>query len=239
MLATLGLAYLAGVLSTLSPCVLPLLPLIIGSAASAHRLGPLALGLGLATSFVTVGLFVATIGFSVGIDADVFRDIAAALMILLGAALIIPVLQARFALAAGPASRWANARLASISAAGLPGQFGIGVLLGIAWSPCVGPTLGAASLLASQTEDLPRVAATMLVFGLGASTPLLAVGMLSRQAMSKACDRVLAASRGLKAALGIAFVLIGAAIVTGADKTIETALVEASPQWLTELTTRF
>jgi len=239
MLATLGLAYLAGVLSTLSPCVLPLLPLVIGSAASAHRLGPLALGLGLATSFVTVGLFVATIGFSIGIDADVFRGIAAVLMILVGAALIVPVFQARFALAAGPASRWAHARLAGISTSGLPGQFGIGVLLGIAWSPCVGPTLGAASLLASQAKDLPRVAATMLLFGLGASTPLLAVGMLSRQAMSKARDRVLAAGRGLKAALGIAFVLIGAAIMTGADKTIETALVEASPQWLTELTTRF
>jgi cytochrome c-type biogenesis protein len=50
---------------------------------------------------------------------------------------------------------------------------------------------------------------------------------------------VLSAGRSLKAALGVAFVLIGAAIVTGADKQIETALVEASPQWLTDLTTRY
>jgi cytochrome c-type biogenesis protein len=239
MLATLGLAYLAGVLSTLSPCVLPLLPLVIGSAASAHRLGPLALGLGLAGSFVAVGLFVATIGFSLGIDADAVRDVAAALMVGFGAALIVPAFQARFALAAGPASQWANARLAGISASGLPGQFGIGVLLGIAWSPCVGPTLGAASLLASRAEDLPRVAATMLLFGLGAASPLLAVGMLSREALAKARARMLSAGCGLKAALGAAFMLIGASILTGADKAIETALVEASPQWLTELTTRF
>jgi cytochrome c-type biogenesis protein len=239
MLATLGLAYLAGVLSTLSPCVLPLLPLVIGAAASAHRLGPLALGLGLTGSFVVVGLFVATIGFALGIDADVFRDVAAALMILVGIALIAPVFQARFALAAGPVSRWANARLTGFSASGLPGQFGIGVLLGIAWSPCVGPTLGAAALLASRAEDLPRVAATMLLFGLGAASPLLAVGMLSREALATTRERVLSAGRGLKAALGAAFVLIGASIVTGADKAIETALVEASPQWLTDLTTRF
>ena len=145
MPATLGLAYLAGVLSTLSPCVLPLLPLVFGSAASAHRLGPLALGLGLASSFVAVGLFVATIGFSIGVDAEVFRIVAAALMILVGIALIVPVLAARLALSAGPISRWADARLAGFSAAGLRGQFGIGVLLGVAWSPCVGPTLGAAS----------------------------------------------------------------------------------------------
>jgi cytochrome c biogenesis protein CcdA len=239
MLATLGLAYLAGVLSTLSPCVLPLLPLVFGSAASAHHLGPLALGLGLASSFVAVGLFVATIGFSIGIDAEVFRTVAAALMIVLGAVLIVPWLAARLALSAGPASQWANAKLAGFSASGLRGQFGIGVLLGIAWSPCVGPTLGAASLLASQAKDLPQVAATMLLFGLGAASPLLAVGMLSREAMSKARGRLLSAGRSLKAALGIAFVLIGALIVTGADRTIETMLVDASPQWLTDLTTRF
>src|ERR1700731_1627576 len=111
MLATLGLAYLAGLLSTLSPCVLPLLPVILGSAASAHRLGPFALALGLASSFVVVGLFVATIGFSIGIDADVFRIVAAALMILVGAVLIVPLFQSRLALAAGPGTRWAGQKL--------------------------------------------------------------------------------------------------------------------------------
>jgi cytochrome c biogenesis protein CcdA len=239
MLATLGLAFLAGVLSTLSPCVLPLIPVVLGAAASAHRLGPLALALGLASSFVMVGLFAATIGFSIGLDADVFRLIAAALMIVVGAVLIVPLFQSRLALAAGPASHWANERLAGLSTAGLAGQFGVGVLLGVAWSPCVGPTLGAASLLASQERELPRVAATMLVFGLGASAPLLVVGIVSRGVMLRARDHLLSAGRHLKLALGLAFVVIGATIVTGADKQIETALVEASPQWLTDLTTRY
>jgi cytochrome c biogenesis protein CcdA len=239
MLATLGLAYLAGTLSTLSPCVLPLLPLIFGAAAAAHRLGPLALALGLAGSFAVVGLFAATIGFSIGLDADVFRTAAAVLMIVVGGVLILPLFQARLAQAAGPMSRWADQRLAGFSAAGLPGQFGVGLLLGVAWSPCVGPTLGAASLLASQATDLPRVGATMLLFGLGAASPLLVVGVLSRELMSKARDRLLSAGRGLKAALGIGFVLVGASIVTGLDKQIETALVDISPQWLTELTTRY
>jgi cytochrome c-type biogenesis protein len=239
MLATLGLAYLAGVLSTLSPCVLPLLPIILGSAAATHRLGPLVLVLGLASSFVVVGLFVATIGFSIGIDGDVFRIIAAALMIVVGAALIVPLFQSRLAVAAGPMSRWADQRLAGFSASGLRGQFCVGLLLGLAWSPCVGPTLGAASLLASQANDLTRVAATMLLFGLGASSPLLAVGLLSREVMVKARGRLLSAGRNLRFLLGFAFVLIGASIVSGIDKQVETALVEASPQWLTDLTTRF
>src|SRR5580704_10971119 len=239
MLATLGLAYLAGALSTLSPCVLPLLPVVLGSAASAHRLGPLALGLGLASSFVAVGLFVATIGFAIGLDADVFRTVAAAIMIVVGGVLIVPLLQARVAYAAGPVTQWADQWLAGLSAAALPGQFGVGLLLGVAWSPCVGPTLGAASLLASEESELPRVAATMLVFGLGASSPLLVVGIVSRGVMLRARDHLLSAGRHLKLALGLAFVVIGATIVTGADKQIETALVEASPQWLTDLTTRY
>jgi len=239
MLLTLGLAYLAGALSTLSPCVLPLLPIVLGAAASSHRLGPLALGLGLAGTFVTVGLFVATIGFSLGLDADVFRTVAAGLMMLVGALLIVPLFGERFALAAQPVSRWAEQRLAGVSASGLPGQLGVGVLLGMAWSPCVGPTLGAATLLASQAKDIPQVAATMLLFGLGAASPLLAVGTLSRQALAGAHDRLKSAGRGLKAALGVAFVLLGVSIVSGVDKAIETALVDSSPQWLTALTTRF
>src|SRR3981081_4253336 len=100
MFATLGLAYLAGVLSTLSPCVLPLLPLVLGAAASAHRLRPLAPARGLSGSFVIVGLFVATIGFSIGIDGDVFRIVAAALMIPVGTVLVVPSFASRLALAA-------------------------------------------------------------------------------------------------------------------------------------------
>ena len=73
MVATLGLAFLAGILSVLSPCVLPLLPLVLGAAASEHRLGPAALAGGLALSFVAIGLFVATVGFAIGLDAGVFR----------------------------------------------------------------------------------------------------------------------------------------------------------------------
>ena len=60
-LGTLGLAFLAGILSVLSPCVLPLVPIVLGTAASEHRLGPLALAAGLAIAFTTIGLFVATV----------------------------------------------------------------------------------------------------------------------------------------------------------------------------------
>ena len=115
----------------------------------------------------------------------------------------------------------------------------MGLLLGAVWSPCVGPTLGAASLLASQGKDIGQVAATMLVFGVGAALPLAVLGLLSRAALLSMRDRMLSAGQLGKMLLGVALLLIGIGIVTGADKRLEAVLVESSPAWLTELTTRF
>jgi cytochrome c biogenesis protein CcdA len=236
---SLGLAFLAGLLSVLSPCVLPLLPLVLGAAASEHRLGPLALASGLALSFVAIGLFVATIGFGLGLDTGLFRTGAAVLMILLGLVLMLPAAQTRLAVAAGPLSNWTEARFGGLSTAGLSGQFGVGLLLGAVWSPCVGPTLGAASLLASQGRDLGAVALTMFLFGLGAALPLVVLGTLSRAPLVGWRDRMMGLGKGLKLALGLILVVTGLAIVLGTDKALETLLVDASPDWLTRLTTRF
>jgi cytochrome c biogenesis protein CcdA len=79
------LAFVAGVLSILSPCVLPILPIVLGAAASEHRFGPAALAAGLSVSFVVIGLFAATIGYSIGLNLGVFRNVAAVLMIAIGA----------------------------------------------------------------------------------------------------------------------------------------------------------
>lgn len=238
-MGALGLAFLAGALSALSPCVLPLLPLVLGAAAAEHKWAPALLAVGVALSFVMVGLFVATIGFSIGLDGDVFRSVAASLMIALGIILLFPDLQALVAAAAGPLSDQLNATFGQGSGRGLAGQFGVGLLLGAVWSPCVGPTLGAASILAARGENLAAVAATMGAFGVGAAVPLLALGMMSRAAFARWRDSLLATGKWMKRALGLLFVALGASIVLGADKSVEAALVAASPEWLTELTTRF
>ncbi|MBO1021132.1 sulfite exporter TauE/SafE family protein [Methylobacterium sp. SD274] len=238
MVTSLGLAFLAGILSVLSPCVLPLLPLVLGAATSEHRLGPAAIAVGLALSFVVIGLFVATVGFAIGLDAGIFRTGAAIMLILVGLVLMVPVAQTRLAVAAGPMSNWTENRFGGFSTAGLPGQFGVGLLLGAVWSPCVGPTLGAASLLASQGRDLGVVALTMLLFDLGAALPLLLLGTLSREVLMRWRNRMMGLGKGLKATLGLMLVVTGMTIVFGYDKVLETGLVNASPAWLTDLTTR-
>jgi len=239
VIATLGLAFLAGILSTLSPCVMPLIPLVLGAALSEHKLGPVALAAGLAISFTTVGLFVATIGFAVGLDAGIFRSAAAILMVGIGIVLVVPRFQAGLAVASGPIGNWAESRFGGATKAGLSGQFSIGLLLGVVWAPCAGPTLGAASLLAAKGQDLGEVAAIMLVFGIGAALPLLLLGMLSRETVLRVRGRLMATGHGAKVALGAILIGLGLLILSGFDKKMETLAVDLSPAWLTSLTTRF
>jgi cytochrome c-type biogenesis protein len=238
-IGTFGLAFLAGLLSILSPCVLPLLPIVLGAAASEHRMGPAALAGGVALSFVSIGLFVATAGFAIGLDGDVFRTFAAIFMIGVGVVLAMPTLQVRLAAAGGPISSWADEKINGVQSRGVSGQFGIGLLLGAVWSPCVGPTLGAASVLAAQGNSLGQVAATMIVFGIGAAAPLVLIGLLSRHALMRWRDRLVVAGKNAKIGLGLLLAFLGLLIVGGLDKRLETLLVEISPEWLTELTTRF
>jgi len=79
----------------------------------------------------------------------------------------------------------------------------------------------------------------MVMFGIGAGLPLVLLGLLSRSTLMCARTKLMSAGQLGKGLLGAAFILIGVAIISGADKRIEAALVEASPQWLTELTTSF
>jgi len=169
----------------------------------------------------------------------VLRKGAAVLLIAFGLLLLSVRAQAQFAQAASGLSAAGEGLLARITGTGWRGQFAVGLALGVVWSPCVGPTLGAASTLAAQGRQLPQIALLMLLFGLGAGTPLVAIGSLSREAMQRLRGRLLAAGQLGSGLLGVALLLIGLAILTGWDRGVETWVVEHSPDWLTQLTTRF
>lgn len=238
-MAAMALALLAGLLSTLSPCVLPLIPIVIASALSENRYAPAALAAGVAVSYVAIGLVVATLGFAIGLSQDVFRWAGAVLLILVGGVLLLPRLQLQLAAAAGPIGNWAQERASGISTRGIAGQFAVGLMLGVVWSPCVGPTLGAASILAARGENLPAVALIMFAFGIGAALPLLAIGLVSREAMARWRSRLLTAGSWGKLIMGATLIAVGIFVISGLDKRVETVLVDASPAWLTQLTTRF
>lgn len=236
---TYGLSALAGLLSTLSPCVLPLIPIIMGSSLAVHRYGPLALASGLVASFTLVGVLLARLGFALGVDADLVRAVGAGLLVVIGAVLLVPALQARFAHAAQGITAPIQDYASRLSVDSLGGQWLLGALLGVVWSPCVGPTLGAAATLASQGQSLGQVVATMAFFGLGASVPMLALGTLSSTTLGRYGGALRFASLRGRQVLGALLVLLGGLVLTHADRTLEAWLVAASPEWLTALTTRY
>jgi cytochrome c-type biogenesis protein len=179
------------------------------------------------------------IGFELGFDGDWFRNVAAIATTVIGAVLLVPAFQVRLTVAGGPVSDWVDQSFGGSSKSGLAGQFGVGLLLGAVWSPCVGPTLGATSVLAAQGEHLGAVALTMLVFGLGAGLPLVLFGSVSRQFLLRWRGSLSGAGKTMKLALGLFFAVVGLLILTGLDKSLETWLVQISPRRLTAVTTRF
>lgn len=238
-LGSYGLGLLAGLLSTLSPCVLPILPILLGSATAAHPQAPLALAGGLALSYAVIGTLVAWMGATMGLDATIFRNAGAVILGALGMVLMSTGLQQRFTSATSGIGDAANNFISALNLNGLRGQLTIGLALGVVWSPCVGPTLGAAIVLASQGEHLPQVALLMGIFGIGAALPVVVLAYLSRATMVKVRGQLMQAGKTGKRFLGMIMIAIAAMILTGADKPLEAWLVQISPEWLTALTTRF
>lgn len=230
-MGTLAAGYLAGAFSTLSPCVLPLLPILLASALQQHRLAPLALAGGLAVSFTAVGLLLAGAGFALGLDQSVLRQTAAMIMAGFGLVLLVPALSRGFAAVAAPAAGHGGALLGRVSGDGLAGQFLLGLLLGAVWSPCTGPTLGAAVGLAGSRDTALQAAAVMGVFAVGAATPVLALAY-GLSSWKSRLGRL--AQRG-KPVLGGVLLAVGLAVLSGLDKMLETALVARMPDWLVAL----
>lgn len=234
-----ALSYLAGLLTTLNPCVLPLIPLVLAGTMKGGRLGPVAFGAGMVATFTAVGLFIASIGIGLGIDGQVLRQVAAVMFILMGMVLLAAPLQARLAMATAGFANSANDLADRADIGGLAGPFLVGGLAGAIWSPCSGPSLGAAIALAAEAGGLGTAALRMFAFGLGAGTVLMLLAYGSRAAIMGRRNRLMSAAGWIKPAAGIIFVAVGMMILTGLDKNLEVALLNASPDWLLNLTTSY
>ncbi len=233
------LGFAAGGLTILSPCVLPLVPVILGSAAQANPRGPLALAAGLVLSFTMTGLVIARLGSIAGFDPDIVRYAGAILLVLAGLLLLVKGLQDRLTIFAGPLASWAQARQSGLAQRGLAGQLAIGALLGLVWSPCVGPTLGAATVLASQGGSFFAAATTMAAFGLGIATVLLGIAYAARASFAQRRMALMATGMTGKRVLGGILVAMGALILTGGDRLLEGLILSVLPPALIDLSVQF
>jgi cytochrome c-type biogenesis protein len=232
-------AYLAGALTLINPCVLPLLPIIIAAAFQASALGPVMLAGGLITSFTIVGVGVTAFGHLAGIDADVVNRVAAGAMIAFGVILLVPRAQAVLSSLTSPFASGANSGIDRVAGAGLKGQFAIGLLLGAVWSPCIGPTLGGAIGLAASGESLVQATVTMLAFGLGVSTVLLALSYGSRGVLAARRDRLMSVMPYAKPVMGVALIAVGLLIWFHIERVIEGWILDHMPVWLQNLSVTF
>ncbi len=236
MLAILS-SYAAGMLTTLNPCVLPVLPIVMATAFSGGRFGPIALATGLSLGFTTIALAVAATGAFLGLDPSVLKIVAAVMFIAAGSLFLSRRLQDGMSGLMQPLADRANNLSMGADTGSLAGQFGIGLLLGVVWSPCSGPALGAAIGLAAQAGGLGDAAIRMAFFGLGAGTILALIAYGSRAAVTANRQRLMSLATAAKPVAGLVFIALGVATLTGYDKVMERAITNAMPDWLINLTT--
>jgi len=230
------LAYGAGLLTLINPCVLPILPIVLASALQASRWGPVALASGLGLSFVVFGVSVTAFGHLVGINEQTISRAGALLMIGFGLVLLVPQFSERFAYATAGFAQGADQRIGTISGtSGWRGQFLGGLLLGAVWTPCVGPTLGGAISLASQRQELLSVSLTMLAFALGIGTVMIGLAYGARNVLQRRQAALRALAEKAKPILGITFIVVGVAILTRFVYVIEVWLLDVLPIWLQDL----
>jgi cytochrome c-type biogenesis protein len=235
----LGLSLAAGSLTTLSPCVFPLLPLVLGGALQNNRLAPVALGLGMALSFAGLGMLVGAAGPALGLDADHVRVAGGVLLLVLAAVMLVPSWSERFTLWMAPLATSANAVSSRLSGGSLGSALLLGGVLGLVWSPCSGPLLASALTLVASEGGVLRGGLILGLFGIGAAIPLVAVAYASRAGFTRARGWVLARVQAIKTGFALLLGSMGVLILSGGDKWLEARVNNLLPDSWLRLTTLF
>lgn len=211
----LPLAALAGLVSFLSPCVLPLVPGYLsyvtgmsGADLAQGRRGRMLAGgtlfvLGFTAVFVSAGVAFGGLGAALHAHADVITRVAGAVTILLGLAFL--------GLLPGTGRTLRSGRL---PAAGLAGAPLLGVVFGLGWTPCIGPTLAAVQMLAFTEASAVRGAVLSSAYALGLGVPFVVAAVAYRRVLG-AFSLVKRHYRLVMGAGGAMLVVIGVLLVTG------------------------
>lgn len=238
--ASIGFTYVAGVLTALSPCVLPLLPIVVGGAMQQHRAAPLLMGLGMTTAFAMGGWLLGAIGPALGIDPQWMHQAAAISLILFGLALWFEPLTRMISRMVQPLAITADLMAEEIGQKRSPvAAFFFGGLLGLAWSPCAGPMLVSSVALVTSGRDAALGALLLGLFGLGAATPMVLAAYASRAGFKRLRNWAMGNNRRLRLDFGLLAIISGTILATGLDKMIATQAMLILPDSWLELITRF
>ncbi|PSB24382.1 cytochrome c biogenesis CcdA family protein [Stenomitos frigidus] len=218
-----GLAFLGGVLTVLSPCVLPILPVLVGRSLQSHKYGPIALVIGLVSGFALAGSLLGITASWFSALASVLRYVAIVVLLLLGLLAIFPDWSYRL-WSYLPTNRWTK----ESPRIGLTGEFWLGTQLGLLWTPCAGPVLGGILVLAAVNHDVINAFGLLVTYGLGAALPLLAIAYGGRT-ISRRLLKLRSYSGTLQRVGGVMIVVTAIAILLGWDVQIQLWLAPFLP----------
>ena len=228
MIGDLVALFGAGVASFLAPCLVPLLPAYLGmlagesaEAGDAAKAVPatVVFVLGFATVFAALGGLAGVIGGSLSSIEDGIQRVGGALVVVMGLALL--------GVAKGPLVRELRV-FRRVPAAGPLRPFVIGVAFGAAWSPCVGPLLGAALVVAARSGQAGRGALLLAAYALGIGVPFLlaSLGLASWPALAARLRRL---APRIQRVAGVLLIVLGALLATGTYRQLTSYLARFTP----------
>jgi len=214
MFVLIAVGFAAGLITALSPCVLPVLPILLAGGATGGRRKPYAIVVGLVASFTAFTLAGVWVLDSLGLPKDFLRDLAIVLLFVVAASLLVPRL--------GLLVERPLARLGRRPGGDLGGGLLLGGALGLVFVPCAGPVLAAVTVVAASRDLGLDVVALTLAYAVGAALPMLLVAAGGRWAIGMKAVRV--RGTGIRRALGAVVALTALAIALGADSRFQTAV---------------
>jgi cytochrome c-type biogenesis protein len=220
-LLSIGLALGGGVITVLSPCVLPILPIIIGRSLQSHRYGPIAMVAGLIGGFAVAGSLLGFAASWIPDLSDGLRTIAIVLLLIMGLLSIFPHWGYRF-------FRLFAINFKDSTSLGLVSEFWLGTQLGLLWTPCAGPVLASILLLAAVQHQPFQALGMLLIYGLGAGVPMLVIAYGGRY-LSRRLLQLRSHSSKIQKIGGIMIVSTAIAMLLGIDVQLQLWLAPLFP----------
>ncbi len=235
MLVLLAFAFISGVITILSPCILPVLPIVLAGGSSGGRARPFGVISGFVVSFAFFTLALSAIVQALGVPADSMRYVAIVLIAGFGVVMLVPKLREGFDVAVSRLTSKAGAGAPARRGGGYWGGVPVGLSLGLIWTPCVGPIMASViSLALTQRVDGGSVFVT-LAYTLGTALPMLAVMLGGRALIAKVPGLSRNAPR-IQKAFGLVMVAMAAVLALQWDRSIQAAVLRAFPSYGAGLT---
>ena len=224
MILTLAFAFLAGLVTAASPCILPILPAAVGASLAQGRARPLGVILGLAASFSAFTLVIAQLIASLGLSPGLLRLVAVAVLAAAGLSMIVPALHERLGRLFDRLPGLTHQHQRN----GFAGGLAAGAAMGLVWAPCAGPVLAAITTLAATRRVTVQVAAITLAYALGVGIPLLVIAYGGRTALRR-IPALARRSNGIQRGFGALMVAMAALIGLNVDVALTAWATSALP----------